>query len=270
MKRGPPISREIPGVKHIVGIVSGKGGVGKSTVACNVAISLAARKLRVGLLDADIYGPSQPTLMGLEGMPELNDKRKMIPKENYGVKMMSMGLVMPSADSPAVWRGPMASSALTQLIFDTAWGDLDVLLVDLPPGTGDVHLTIAQSISMSGCVVVSTPQHMALISAIKGLAMFQKVGVTVYGIVENMSYFKCDSCLEKKYIFGEKLAQRRAEELNVPFLGEIPIAPTSEIPIAATSPQSEQGKAYGSIADELIRRMQDDSANQSGPTIVRD
>ena len=246
-------------------------------MAANLAVALARRDLGVGLLDADIYGPSQPTLMNLHARAEVLESKKFRPLENYGVKVMSMGFVMPSEDSPAVWRGPMASSALRQLMFDTAWGELDVLLVDLPPGTGDVHLTIAQSVSMRGCVVVSTPQQLALVSAIKGLAMFQKVGVEVLGIVENMSYFRCDSCTEKKYIFGKPLARERAEAMQVPFLGEIPIAPTSDVPVMIGDPKSEQGLTYLAIADQLINTMRngdaasgEKSAGASGPKIVRD
>jgi ATP-binding protein involved in chromosome partitioning len=224
MKAAAGVTRSIPGVKHIVGIVSGKGGVGKSTVAANLAIGLSQQRLSVGLLDADIYGPSQPSLMQLEGSPAVQNK-KMLPLENFGVKVMSMGFVVPSKDSPVVWRGPMASNALSQILFGTDWGELDVLVIDLPPGTGDVHLTLTQNVSFTGCAVVATPQDMALVSAVKGLNMFQKVGVEVFGVIENMSYFKCDKCTEKKYIFGEKLAQKKAAELGVPFLGEIPISP---------------------------------------------
>lgn len=254
----PPPS--LVGVRHVLGIVSGKGGVGKSTVAANVAIAFGLTGKRVGLLDADIYGPSLPTIMNLHGLPAVEGK-KMLPLQNHGVKVMSMGFVISSEATPAVWRGPMASSALGQLLNNTAWGELDVLVVDLPPGTGDVHLTLAQTVSVSGCVVVSTPQDMALVSAIKGLNMFKKVGVPVLGIVENMAYFQCDSCKSRKYIFGEKKARIRAAELGVPFLAEIPIV-MSDDPIVIADPKSETARVYLDLASQLWKSLDSMPTNE--------
>ncbi len=237
-------------------------------MAANLAIALSLKDRRVGLLDADIYGPSLPTIMNLRGLPALAGK-KMIPLENYGVRVMSMGFVIASDATPAVWRGPMASSALSQLINNTDWGTLDVLVVDLPPGTGDVHLTLAQTVSLSGCAVVSTPQDMALVSAIKGLNMFKKVGVPVLGIIENMAYYQCESCKTPKYIFGEKKARLRAQELGVPFLGEIPIV-MSEVPIVVSAPDSPTGLVYRGIAEQLWTDMESGAAAMAGPTIIKD
>ena len=259
--------KPLPGIRRVLGIVSGKGGVGKSTVAANVAIALAVQQKKVGLLDADIYGPSLPTIMNLRGLPALNGK-KMVPLHNYGVKVMSMGFIMPSDASPAVWRGPMASNALSQLINNTEWGELDVLVVDLPPGTGDVHLTLAQTVSMAGCAVVSTPQDMALVSAVKGLNMFRKVGVPVLGVIENMAFYMCETCKTPKYIFGEKKARLKAQELGVPFLGEIPIV-VSEAPIVAAAPDSPTSKAYLAIAEMLWSAMES-TETSAGPTIIKD
>jgi ATP-binding protein involved in chromosome partitioning len=254
----PPAS--LVGVRHVLGVVSGKGGVGKSTVAANLAIAFGGLGKQVGLLDADIYGPSLPSIMNLRGLPALEGK-KMLPLQNHGVKVMSMGFVIPSDASPAVWRGPMASSALGQLISNTAWGELDVLVVDLPPGTGDVHLTLTQSVAMSGCVVVSTPHDMALVSAIKGLNMFKKVGVPVLGIVENMAYYQCETCKTPKYIFGEKKARMRAAELGVPFLAEIPIV-ASEDPIVIAAPKSATAIVYANLASDLWKTMESASVNE--------
>lgn len=261
------MGKPLPNVSHILGVCSGKGGVGKSTVAVNLAVALSQSGKRVGLLDADIYGPSVPSLMRLSGLPTLSpESRKMIPLENYGVRVMSMGFVAP--DAPAVWRGPMASSALSQLISGTEWGRLDVLVVDLPPGTGDVHLTLAQTLSLSGCVVVSTPHDMALVSAVKGLRMFQKVGVPILGVIENMAFYECDGCGTRKYLFGEKKARAKAEELGVPFLGEIPIV-ASDVPVAVAAPQGPVGAVYGAMAGLLWERLVE-AQNTAATTIIRD
>lgn len=221
--------KTIDGVDSIIAISSGKGGVGKSTIAANIAVTLSKMGLRVGLLDADIYGPSVPTMFDLEGERPLsvriNGKEKMEPLENYGVKILSIGFFTKPSQA-IIWRGPMASKALNQLIFDAAWGKLDFLLVDLPPGTGDIHLSIVQAIPLSGAVVVSTPQHVALSDARKGIAMFQQenISVPVLGLIENMSYFTPKELPDNKYyIFGMGGAQKLAEDKDVPFLGQIPL-----------------------------------------------
>lgn len=221
--------KSIPGIKNIVAVASGKGGVGKSTVTANLAVSLAKMGFKVGLLDADIYGPSMPIMFDLQTERPLSvnvdGKSKMKPVENYGVKMLSIGFFT-KPNQAVIWRGPMASKALNQMIFDAAWGELDFLLVDLPPGTGDIHLSIMQSLPITGAVVVSTPQNVALADAKKGVAMFQQesINVPVLGIVENMAYFTPDELPDHKYyIFGKEGAKMLAEDLAVPFLGEIPI-----------------------------------------------
>lgn len=261
--------------RNVIGCVSGKGGVGKSTTAVNLAIALAgAHNLRVGLLDADIYGPSIPTLMGLSGMPVVApDTRFMTPLQNHGVRCMSMGFLMPDQESPVVWRGPMASSALQQLAFQTDWGDLDVLMVDFPPGTGDVHLTLTQSVAFSGCIVVSTPQDLALVSAVKGLNMFKKVDVPIYGIVENMAYFECGKCNDRTYIFGQHGARDKAKELGVDYLGEIPIVVNrtgAAAPITVAAPQSSSARPYFHIAEQLAKRFVDAAAQPAGPKFIVD
>ena len=252
----PPPSRSIPAlakVKRIVAIASGKGGVGKSTTACNLALALASRGLRVGVLDADIYGPSMPKLFGLKGQPRILSDRTLIPLEAYGVKVMSIGFVV-DADNAMVWRGPMVASAITQMLRDVAWGELDVLVVDMPPGTGDAQLTLAQATPLSGAVVVSTPQDLSLIDARRGIAMFQSVGVPVLGLVENMSYFVCDDCGKRHEIFAHGGARAEAAKLGVPFLGEIPLAPIirersdAGLPVVVSAPEDPGAKAYAGIA----------------------
>ena len=221
--------KEIAGIKNIIAIASGKGGVGKSTVAANLAVTLAKMDFKVGLLDADIYGPSVPTMMDTEGQKpisvEVNGKNLMQPLENYGVKMLSIGYFS-GANQAVVWRGPMASKALNQLIRDANWGELDFLLIDLPPGTGDIHLSIIQEVPVTGAVIVSTPQHVALADVKRGIAMFQmeSINIPVLGLIENMSYFSPEELPENKYyIFGKQGAQYLAEDLNIPILGEIPL-----------------------------------------------
>ncbi len=221
--------KSIPGIKNIIAVASGKGGVGKSTVTANLAVSLAKMGFKVGLLDSDIYGPSMPMMFDVEAEKPLSvnidGKSKMKPIENYGVKMLSIGFFT-KPDQAVIWRGPMAAKALNQMIFDAAWGELDFLLIDLPPGTGDIHLSIMQSMPITGAVIVSTPQNVALADARKGVAMFQQesINVPVLGIIENMSYFTPEELPENKYyIFGKEGAKRLAEDLKVPFLGEIPL-----------------------------------------------
>lgn len=225
--RHPPQPRPaakpgVPGVGAIIAVASGKGGVGKSTTAVNLALGLAANGLKVGILDADIYGPSMPRLLGLSGRPETVEGRILKPMENYGIKVMSMGFMV-DEETPMIWRGPMVMSALTQMLREVAWGELDVLVVDMPPGTGDAQLTMAQQVPLAGAVVVSTPQDLALIDARKGLNMFRKVDVPLLGIVENMSYFIAPDTGTRYDIFGHGGARREAERLNVPFLGEVPL-----------------------------------------------
>ncbi len=208
--------------KNIIAIASGKGGVGKSTFAVNLSIALRSIGRKVGLLDADIYGPSIPRMMGISKKPEMNLNKKLIPLENYDIKCMSIGFIL-DAESPTIWRGPMVMKALEQMFNGVEWGTLDYLIIDLPPGTGDAQLSLAQNSKLSGSIVISTPQEVALTDARKGINMFKKVDVDILGIVENMSYFICDSCNKKHYIFSKDGALKEAEKFNIPFLGNIPI-----------------------------------------------
>ncbi len=251
----PPMrqAQGVPGVKHLIAVASGKGGVGKSTVAVNLALGFQAVGLKAGILDADIYGPSQPRLLGIRGKPEVAGGKRLQPMEGYGLKAMSMGFMV-DEETPVVWRGPMVVQALNQMLREVAWGDLDVLVIDMPPGTGDIQLTIAQQVPLSGAVIVSTPQDLALIDARKGLAMFRKVSVPVLGIVENMSTFVCPKCGEATHIFGHGGARAEAEKLGVPFLGEVPL--TMEVretsdsgrPVTATAPESAAAGIFREIA----------------------
>jgi ATP-binding protein involved in chromosome partitioning len=242
----------VPGIRHMIAVASGKGGVGKSTTAVNLALGFNAVGLKSGILDADIYGPSQPRLLGLSGRPQVV-ANKLRPMEAYGLKTMSMGLLVDEA-TPVIWRGPMVVSALTQMLRDVAWGELDVLVIDMPPGTGDVQLTMAQQAPLSGAIIVSTPQDLALIDARKGLAMFRRVDVPVLGIIENMSTFICPHCGTRSDIFGHGGAEAEARRLAVPFLGSVPldmaIRSTSDEgrPIVASSPDSAHARAFCDIA----------------------
>lgn len=254
----PMAGRQQPldGVRHIIAVASGKGGVGKSTVAANLAVALAQRGLRVGLLDADVFGPSMPRMMGVGAKPELDEHRKMMPLAAHGVRVMSIGFLV-GEDTPMVWRGPMVHGAITQMLRDVAWAPLDVLLVDMPPGTGDVQLTMAQTVPLSGAVIVSTPQDIALIDVRRGIAMFEKVRVPILGVIENMSQFVCPHCGEASAIFGHGGAEREAERLHAPFLGAVPldlavrIAADGGTPIVAGQPNSPQSKAFQAIAARL-------------------
>jgi len=258
---GAPAGRSakmiVPGVRAIVAVASGKGGVGKSTTATNLAVALAARGHRVGMLDADIYGPSQPRMMGLAGRrPQARDDKTLIPLESYGVKCMSIGFML-AEDTPMIWRGPMVTGAIEQMLRDVEWGELDILVCDLPPGTGDAQLTMAQKVPLTGAVIVSTPQDIALLDARKGLNMFRKVDVPVLGMIENMSYFLCPHCGERSDIFTHGGARREAERLGTEFLGEIPldmaIRETSDDgrPIVVTQPDSPHAKTYHAIAGRV-------------------
>ncbi|WP_426425341.1 Mrp/NBP35 family ATP-binding protein [Bradyrhizobium genosp. A] len=253
-----PMARqsEIPGVSAVIAVASGKGGVGKSTTALNLALGLRDLGLKVGLLDADIYGPSVPRLTGLHEKPELDGERKMIPLRRFGIAIMSIGFLV-EEETAMIWRGPMVMSAVTQMLRDVAWGTLDVLVVDMPPGTGDAQLTLAQNVPLKGAVIVSTPQDLSLIDARRGLAMFKKVNVPVLGIVENMSYFQCPHCGTKSDIFGHGGARREAEKLGVPFLGEIPlhmaIRATSDAgnPVVDSEPDGPHAAIYRAIAGQV-------------------
>jgi len=258
---------DVPGVKHIIAVASGKGGVGKSTTAVNLALGLAANGASAGLLDADIYGPSMPRMLAVTEKPESIDGKLLKPIERYGLRTMSIGYIV-NEDTPMIWRGPMVSSALEQMLRDVRWGELDVLVVDMPPGTGDAQLTLAQRVALSGAVIVSTPQDIALVDARKGLSMFRKVAVPVLGIVENMSYFLCPKCGERSEIFGHGGAREEADRLGVPFLGEIPlhvdIRTTSDSghPIVVARPDSPHAEAYRNIAGRVWKQL---VANQRGP-----
>ena len=243
-------------VRFKVAVASGKGGVGKSTVAANLALALSRLGSRVGLMDSDIYGPSQQMMMGIDEKPFLNEGNQIVPIERFGVRVMSLGFLM-DADQPVIWRGPMLMKAVEQFLQDVSWGKLDFLVVDLPPGTGDAQLTLTQKIHLSGAVIVTTPQDVALIDARKGLAMFQKVNVPVLGIVENMSYFICRKCGHREEIFKHGGGERTAKKLNVPFLGAIPLDPAvaiggdAGVPIVAAEPESPVTHAFLRIAETI-------------------
>ena len=252
---------EIPGVAAVIAVASGKGGVGKSTTAVNLALGLRDLGLRVGLLDADIYGPSVPRLTGLREKPQLNDERKMIPLQRFGLAIMSIGFLV-EEDTAMIWRGPMVMSAITQMLRDVAWGTLDILVVDMPPGTGDAQLTLAQNVPLKGAVIISTPQDLSLIDARRGLAMFKKVDVPVLGIVENMSYFQCPHCGTRSDIFGHGGARQEAERLGVPFLGEIPlhmsvrVTSDSGTPIVESEPDGPYAALYREIGSKVRDQLQ--------------
>jgi len=251
----------IPGIKHLIAVASGKGGVGKSTTAVNLALGLRAIGLKAGIMDADIYGPSQPRLLGLSGKPHVTEQNKLRPMEGYGLKAMSMGFMVDEG-TPIVWRGPMVVQALNQMLREVMWGELDALIIDMPPGTGDVQLTMAQQVPLSGAVIVSTPQDLALIDARKGLAMFQRVNVPVLGLIENMSYFLCPSCGTRSDIFGHGGAELEAQKLGLPFLGGVPLhmeireRSDSGRPIVATAPDSPQALIYREIAAKVWGEVQ--------------
>ncbi|WP_246657613.1 iron-sulfur cluster carrier protein ApbC [Cohaesibacter sp. CAU 1516] len=265
----------VEGVRHIVAVSSAKGGVGKSTSAVNLALALKANGLKVGILDADIYGPSIPRLLGITDKPEMIEgTRTLKPMEAYGIVAMSIGFLV-EEDTPMIWRGPMVVSALTQMLRDVAWninGELDVLVVDMPPGTGDIQLTMAQQVPLSGSVIISTPQDLALLDARKGIAMFEKVQIPILGLIENMSYFQCPNCGERHEIFGHGGARQTAADINVPFLGEVPLhidireRADSGTPIVATEPDSDHTAIYLNLAQSVANGLQ--NAGRVVPKIV--
>ncbi len=258
-----PMSKqsEIPGIAAVIAVASGKGGVGKSTTALNLALGLRDLGLRVGLLDADIYGPSVPRLTGIHEKPQIDDNRKMIPIRRFGLAIMSIGFLV-EEETAMIWRGPMVMSAITQMLRDVAWGTLDILVVDMPPGTGDAQLTLAQNVPLKGAIIISTPQDLSLIDARRGLAMFKKVNVPVLGIVENMSYFQCPQCGTRSDIFGHGGARHEAERLGVPFLGEIPlhmsIRATSDsgTPVVDSEPDGPHAAIYRAIGTKVRDQLQ--------------
>jgi len=263
---GAPSPAGIPGVAAIIAVASGKGGVGKSTTAVNLALGLRDLGLKVGILDADIYGPSMPKLLAIRERPQTVGGTRLKPIERHGMPVMSIGFLI-EEETPMIWRGPMVMSALTQMLREVEWGELDVMVVDMPPGTGDAQLTMAQQVPLRGAVIVSTPQDLALIDARRGIAMFRRVNVPVLGIVENMSTFICPHCGARSDIFGHGGARHEAERLNVPFLGEVPLDITireksdAGLPVVATLPDSPHAQAYRDIA----ARVRDGLAGASRP-----
>ena len=252
--KGP---QKVPGVDRIIAVASGKGGVGKSTVSANLACALAAEGRRVGLLDADVYGPSQPRMLGVSGRPASPDGKTILPMRNHGVTMMSIGLMM-NDDQAVVWRGPMLMGALQQMMTQVQWGALDVLIVDLPPGTGDVQMTLAQKFAVDGAIIVSTPQDVALLDARKGVDMFQQLHVPIVGMIENMSTHICSNCGYEEHVFGHGGVKAEAEKLGVPLLAEIPlhldirVAADGGAPIVVSKPESAQAEAFRTVAKSLI------------------
>ena len=267
----PPRNIAIPGIARIIAVASGKGGVGKSTTAVNLALSLAASGWRIGILDADVYGPSLPRLLGLDRKPEVEGKM-LKPLRAFGISAMSIGFLVAEREA-MIWRGPMVMSAINQFLREVDWGELDCLVVDMPPGTGDAQLTLAQGVPLAGAVVVSTPQDLALIDARRGVAMFEKTGVPILGIVENMSYFVCPHCSGRSEIFAHGGARHEAEHLGVPFLGEIPLAldirqqADSGRPTAAVASDSPAGRVYRDIADR-VKAALEGGKGRAAPRIV--
>jgi ATP-binding protein involved in chromosome partitioning len=265
--------RGIGGVKYIIAVASGKGGVGKSTTAVNLALGLHQNGLKAGLLDSDIYGPSMPRLLAIREKPVLAGESLLLPVEKYGLKVMSMGFLV-DEETPMIWRGPMVMSAITQMLKDVAWGELDIMVVDMPPGTGDAQLTMAQQVPLAGAVIVSTPQDLSLIDARRGLNMFKRVNVPVLGIIENMSFFVCPKCGERSDIFSHGGAKAEAERLGVPFLGELPlhmsIRETSDSgrPIVVAEPASLHAGLYKSIAADVWGKLTGEPALPPAPRIV--
>ncbi|XP_059665082.1 iron-sulfur protein required for NADH dehydrogenase, mitochondrial isoform X2 [Cornus florida] len=256
-------SLKIDGVKDIIAVASGKGGVGKSTTAVNLAVALASKcQLKVGLLDADVYGPSIPTMMKIHEKPEVSVGKKMIPIENHGIRCMSIGFLV-EEDAPIVWRGPMVMKALEQMTRGVDWGKLDILVVDMPPGTGDAQISISQRLQLSGALIVSTPQDVALMDVRRGVNMFSKVEVPILGIVENMSFFSCPHCGEPSHIFGKGGARKTGDDMGLRFLGEIPLemeirsSSDEGFPMVISKPDSAVTRAYGDVAQKIVSRLEE-------------
>lgn len=269
-----PTTRRLPQVKTILAVASGKGGVGKSTVAVNLALALSKLGKKVGLLDADIYGPSQHIMLGLsDHTPEMTENKKIKPMQKFGIELMSFGFFV-KADEAVVWRGPMLGRMIQQFVDDVLWSELDVLVVDLPPGTGDVQLTLTQLLPLTGAVIVSTPQDIALADAIKGVNMFQKVTVPIVGIIENMSYFNCPNCGHHANIFSHAGAKLKAQELGVPFLGELPLEELTRAcsdqgkPVVVKEPESEQSIRFVAIAEKVWGTLTATAETQKGPVFT--
>lgn len=267
--------KTMPNVKNIIAVASGKGGVGKSTTAANLALALAAEGARVGMLDADIYGPSQPTMLGITGRPESQDGKSLEPMEGHGIQASSIGFMI-DLDTPMVWRGPMVTQALEQLLRDTNWRDLDYLVIDMPPGTGDIHLTLSQKIPVTGAVIVTTPQDIALLDARKGLKMFEKVGIPILGIVENMAMHVCSECGHSEHIFGSGGGERMSAEYEVDYLGGLPLdirireQADAGKPTVVADPDGDLASVYREIARRLAVKIAEQSKDMSSkfPSIV--
>jgi ATP-binding protein involved in chromosome partitioning len=265
----------VPGIKNIIAVASGKGGVGKSTTAVNLALALAAEGAAVGMLDADIYGPSQPTMLGIAGRPESRDGKSLEPMEGHGLQAISIGFLI-DVDTPMVWRGPMVTQALEQLLKDTRWRDLDYLVVDLPPGTGDIQLTLAQKVPVTGAVIVTTPQDIALIDARKGLKMFEKVGIPILGVVENMSFHVCPKCGHESHIFGAGGAQQMCRDYGTELLGQLPLAESirsqadSGKPTVVSEPDGQLAEIYRRIARRCAVKIAESQRDMTSkfPNIV--
>ena len=263
----------IPGVDAVIAVASGKGGVGKSTTAVNLALGLRDLGLKVGMLDADIYGPSLPKLLAIKEKPETIGGTRLKPIQRYGLTVMSIGFLI-DEETPMIWRGPMVMSAITQMLREVEWGKLDIMVVDMPPGTGDAQLTMAQQVPLKGAVIVSTPQDLALIDARRGVSMFKRVNVPVLGVVENMSYFLCPSCGTRSDIFAHGGARHEAERLGVPFLGEVPLhmmireKSDAGLPVVATVPDSEHARIYRDISSKVLAQLKGGAGGKTAPKIV--